>query len=264
MDLVSIVTPAYNSSSFISEMIESIRAQTYSEWELLITDDNSADNTVEIIRRFSEEDPRIKLFCLKQNEGAGNARNRSIEEAKGRYIAFCDSDDLWMPQKLELQVKAMETAGATFLHSNFYVINTDNKVITLRKRFKKVSYLAVLLMDFIATTSCVIYDTSVAGKFYMRPIRKRQDWLYFIDILKVLRKAYCIQEPLVCWRKHSKSLSSKKRSLFKYHYKIYREYLKLPDAAAFLVCYGINIPLIALRKIYERCTDFLYRHGWWK
>jgi hypothetical protein len=150
------------------------------------------------------------------------------------------------------------------LHSNFYVIDANNKIVTLRKRFKKVSYLAVFLMDFIATTSCVIYDTSVAGKFYMRPIRKRQDWLYFIDVLKVLRRAYCIQEFLVCWRKHDKSLSSRKRSLFKYHYKIYSEYLELPAVIAFLMCYGINIPLIILRKIYEMCTDFLFKRGWWK
>ncbi|MDR2556522.1 MAG: glycosyltransferase [Bacteroidales bacterium] len=263
MDLVSIITPAYNASGFISEMIESVRAQTYSEWELLITDDCSTDNTVEIVRGFIEKDPRIKLFLLQKNEGAGNARNRSIEEAKGRYIAFCDSDDLWIPQKLELQIDAMQKTGVTFLHSNFYVIDSNNNIITLRKRFEKISYPAVFLMDFISTTSCVIYDTAVAGKFYMRPIRKRQDWLYFIDVLKMLRKAYCIQEPLVCWRKHDKSLSSKKRSLFKYHYKVYHEYLKLPAVLAFLVCYGINIPIIACRKIYERCTDFLFKCGLW-
>jgi glycosyltransferase involved in cell wall biosynthesis len=264
MDLVSIVTPAYNASGFISDMIESIRAQTYYEWELLITDDCSTDDTVRIVQNFADRDSRIKLFKQEKNSGAGEARNRSIREAQGRYLAFCDSDDIWMPTKLELQVEVMQKTGAVFLHSNFYVIDDSNRIITLRKRFEKVSYWAVFLMDFIATTSCVIYDTSVHGKFYMRPIRKRQDWLYFIDILKVLRHAYCIREPLVCWRKHEKSLSSEKRSLFRYHYEVYYNYLGLPVVVAFLVCYGINIQLIASRKIYEVCTCYLFKRGLWK
>jgi hypothetical protein len=134
----------------------------------------------------------------------------------------------------------------------------------LRKRLKKVSYWAVFLMDFIAATSCVIYDTKDSRKFYMRSIRKRQDWLYFIDVLKVLRKAYCIQDALVCWRKHNTSISSNKKSLFKFHYKVYHEYLKLPALPAFIVCYGINIPIIASRKVYEIFTDFIFKKGWWK
>jgi glycosyltransferase involved in cell wall biosynthesis len=264
MELVSVITPSYNASGFIFEMIESIRAQTYSNWELLITDDCSTDSTVEIIRDFMEKDPRIKLFEMEKNGGAGRARNRSIEEATGRYIAFCDSDDVWMPQKLELQIEVMQQTGVKFLHSNFYVIDENNRIVTLRKRCRKVSYWAVFLMDFIATTSCVIYDTKDCGKFYMRHIRKRQDWLYFIDILKVLKKAYCIQDPLVGWRKHNKSLSAKKSTLFKYHYRVYHECLGLNVFSAFVVCFGINIPLIACRKIHEGVTDFFFKHGWWK
>ena len=102
--LVSIITPSYNSSSFIAETIESILSQTYLNWELLITDDCSTDRSVEIIERYIQRDSRIKLFRLEKNCGAGVCRNRSISEAKGRFIAFCDSDDRWRPEKLEKQL----------------------------------------------------------------------------------------------------------------------------------------------------------------
>ena len=105
-ELVSIITPSYNSAAYIAEMIESILAQTYTNWELLITDDCSTDDSVKIIESYATKDSRIKLFRLASNSGAGIARNKSIEEARGRYIAFCDSDDLWKPQKLEKQVNS--------------------------------------------------------------------------------------------------------------------------------------------------------------
>ena len=107
LGLVSIITPSYNSAPFISETIESIINQSYPYWELLITDDCSSDNTIEIIQEFIKKDSRIKLFQLNQNSGAGICRNKSIENAQGRFIAFCDSDDCWMPKKLEKQLAFM-------------------------------------------------------------------------------------------------------------------------------------------------------------
>ena len=103
-ELGSIITPSYNSQAYISQTIESILAQTYSKWELLITDDCSTDQTIEIIKSYQKNDIRIRLFLLDKNQGAGVARNNSIKEANGRYIAFCDSDDLWMPEKLKIQI----------------------------------------------------------------------------------------------------------------------------------------------------------------
>lgn len=105
-DLVSIIMPSYN-STYISESIDSILAQSYENWELLITDDCSTDNTRDIVAEYAAKDPRIKLFKLKQNYGAGVARNNSIEQARGRFIAFCDSDDMWLPEKLEKQISFM-------------------------------------------------------------------------------------------------------------------------------------------------------------
>jgi glycosyltransferase involved in cell wall biosynthesis len=106
-ELVSIIMPSYNSAKYISEAIESVIAQTYTNWELVITDDCSTDNSRDIIKQYAETDSRVKLFCLNENSGAGVARNNSIKEAKGRFIAFLDSDDRWMPNKLEVQIKFM-------------------------------------------------------------------------------------------------------------------------------------------------------------
>jgi len=117
--LVSIITPSYNSSSFIAETIESILSQTYLNWELLITDDCSTDRSVEIIERYIQRDSRIKLFRLEKNCGAGVCRNRSISEAKGRFIAFCDSDDRWCPEKLEKQLAFMRGKDCALSYTSY-------------------------------------------------------------------------------------------------------------------------------------------------
>ena len=107
----SSITPSYNSAGSIADTIEAVCKQTYADWELLITDDCSTDNTVEIVRGYMVKDARIKLQRLEKNSGAGVCRNKSIEAAQGRYIAFCDSDDVWMSQKLEMQLRFMEEKG---------------------------------------------------------------------------------------------------------------------------------------------------------
>ena len=105
--LVSIIMPAYNSARFIGRSIEAIISQTYPDWELLITDDCSVDDTVSRVTRYCEADNRVKLFVLQENSGPGVARNNSIANARGRFIAFCDSDDIWLPEKLERQIRLM-------------------------------------------------------------------------------------------------------------------------------------------------------------
>ena len=112
--LVSIIMPSYNSSKYIAKTIDSIINQSYTNWELLITDDCSTDNTCEIIKEYTAYNQRIKLFTFLENKGAGVARNKSIKEAKGRYIAFCDSDDRWKPEKLEVQLRFMKTGRGKF------------------------------------------------------------------------------------------------------------------------------------------------------
>lgn len=122
-DLVSVIMPAFNSERYIVESIESILNQTYRNIELLITDDGSEDNTISIIKSYAQKDSRVKAFFLNGNTGAGSARNNSIKHAKGRYIAFCDSDDVWLPEKLEKQIRFMQEKNAVS-HSRLIMCST--------------------------------------------------------------------------------------------------------------------------------------------
>ena len=122
-DLVSIITPAYNAAEYIAETIESVLAQTYPKWEMLIVNDCSTDNTATIVQNYVNKDNRIKLINLKQNSGAAVARNTAIQNAKGRYIAFLDSDDLWKKEKLQKQLNFMQQNGYAFTFHNFIMFD---------------------------------------------------------------------------------------------------------------------------------------------
>ena len=129
LPLVSVITPSYNSEEFISQTINSVINQTYSNWELLITDDCSNDLSIEIIKPFVKKDRRIKLYTLEHNSGSGVARNNSIKYAKGKYIAFCDSDDQWLPNKLEKQIAFMKENNLQFSYSSYKVCNEEDKIV---------------------------------------------------------------------------------------------------------------------------------------
>lgn len=247
--MVSIITPCYNSSKYIGEMIESIINQTYTDWELLITDDCSTDDSREIVEGYAKKDSRVKLFQLKANSGAGIARNNSIKEAKGRYIAFCDSDDLWRHDKLEKQLEFMKTNGYKFVFCQAIVIDTNDNLVGFNKRKKRVSYTSTKIINYIGTSG-VMYDTEGIGKFYMKPIRRRQDWVLWMDILKVTKYAYCQQEPLGIVRtNNTQSLSGKKTKLPAYHIEVYNKYLNYPYPLAWLFFYGVSLPCFIIKKI---------------
>jgi len=250
-DLVSIITPCYNSSKYIAQMMDSVLAQTYPNWELLITDDCSTDNSREIVQSYCEKDPRIKLFILENNSGAGVARNKSIEEAKGRYIAFLDSDDLWRPEKLEKQLEFMQKNNYKFVTCQTLVIEEDGSLSGFSRRLPKVSSWLEKYINFIGT-SAVVYDTKEIGKFHMKPIRRRQDWILWQDILKVTKHAYCLMEPLSIYRNAAGSLSSNKFKLFNYHVTLYKEYWGHSTLYSYFLCYCVSMPLFALKKIYNR------------
>ena len=266
-DLVSIITPCYNSSKYIVEMIESVLAQTYQNWELLITDDCSTDNSRMIVMEYVAKDPRIKLFQLVENSGAGVARNNSIKNANGRYIAFLDSDDLWAPEKLERQLAFIKDNGYKFVFCQAIVIDTDNNIVGFNKRKPRVSYNSTKIINYIGTSG-VMYDTKEIGKFYMKPIRRRQDWVLWMDILKVTKYAYCQQEPLGIVRtNNTESLSGKKRKLPAYHIEVYNKYLGYPKIIAWMFFYFVSLPCFLVKKIrykieYKHFRDNLKDKKW--
>ena len=253
-DLVSIITPCYNSSKYIGQMIESIQAQTYQNWELLITDDCSSDNSREIVEAYSKSDSRIKYFKLLKNSGAGVARNNSIKEAKGRYMAFCDSDDMWKHDKLEKQIKFMKENGYAFCHCYTLVVDDNNKIVGLNKKPARVSFKSTRIINYIGTSS-VVYDTKDIGKFYMKPIRKRQDFALWLNILQATKYAYCIPEPLFIYRYTPGSISSNKFKLLKYHVDVYQQALGYSRLHASLLFYCVSLPCFVVKKLKERVRE---------
>lgn len=246
--LVSIITPSFNCSKYIGETIKSIKAQTYQNWELLITDDCSTDNSISIIQEFCEVDPRIKIFCLKNNSGAGIARNNSIKEAKGKYIAFCDSDDRWHSEKLEKQLAFMEEKGCEMSYSSYMTCDEAGKVkgiVVCRHQ----ETLSTLRRDDKIGCLTLIYDSEKIGKVYMPKLRKRQDWAMKLKVLRICGQAFGIKEPLAYYRLRSDSISHKKQVLIKYNIAVYKEIFGWSSLRATLFFLFIFMPSYLLKKI---------------
>ena len=222
--LVSIITATYNSAEFIADTIKSIQAQTYSDWELLITDDSSDDSTNEIINSFSKKDERIKIFSLEKNSGAGIARNNSIKNAKGRFIAFCDSDDQWLPNKLMKQVSFMLKFSLKFSYSSYLVCNKSGEVFSKVVCPEKISYKKMLNNNYVGCLTAM-YDAGQLGKIYMSKIRNRQDWVLWLKILKISGPTIGIRDPLAIYRDRPSSISSNKLYQLKLNFNVYRKEL---------------------------------------
>lgn len=240
--------PSYNSSDFIAASIEGVINQTYKNIELLITDDGSDDNTIEIVKAFQKSDSRIRLFTLNGNNGAGAARNKSIGEAKGRYIAFCDSDDIWEPSKIELQLEFMKEHQYPFVFSSYYTIDKKGYRIGIVNAPKHVSLIDTKRDDKIGFLTA-IYDTEMIGKLYMPLIRKRQDWAYVLMILQKCGKAYALQQPLASYRKGQDSISHNKFSLMKYNIKVYEIVFGYSKLKANLYFAFVFLPNHLLKRI---------------
>jgi len=226
-ELVSIITANYNCEKFIDDTINSVLNQTYQNWEMIIVDDVSSDNSVEIIEKYVKKDKRIKLIQLKENSGAAVARNTAIKASKGRFIAFLDSDDLWTDNKLEKQISFMLDKGYDFTYTNYDLIDENN--VRYGKTFeaqKEATYTGLLKTCTIGCLTA-IYDTKTMGKIYMPLIRKRQDYGLWLKILKKIEKAYLYNESLAVYRTRNNSISSNKISVSKFQWKIYREVEKL-------------------------------------
>lgn len=254
LGLVSIITPSYNSASFISETIESILSQTYPYWELLITDDCSTDGSVEIIERYIQKDSRIKLFRLERNYGAGICRNRSISEAKGRFIAFCDSDDRWCPEKLAKQLTFMREKDCALSYTSYLTCDESGNISGIIIGRKKETYFSMQCDDGIGCLTAM-YDTGKVGKVFMPELRKRQDWGLWLTILKDCGIAYGLKEPLAIYRIHSGSISKNKKSLIKYNLSIYRTVLGYSRIISYLFFFILFLPSYFSKKLFLRLVN---------
>lgn len=249
LGLVSIITPSYNCAQFIGETIESIQSQTYTNWELLITDDCSSDNSRDIIKCYAEKDSRIKLLVLEKNSGAGVTRNNSIKAAKGQYIAFCDSDDRWYPDKLEKQLEYMTTKNCAMCHTSYMTCDENNNITGIVICRRKET-LATMCKDDKMGFLTVIYNAEKIGKVYMPTLRKRQDWALKLKILKICGIAFGMKEPLAYYRKREDSISSNKRLLIKYNIAVYREILGWSVIKSNIYFYCVFMPTHLIKLLF--------------
>lgn len=222
MDLVSVITPVYNSRQFLSQCIESVQSQTHKHWEHILVDDCSSDDSANIIQSYAQKDHRIVYIKLNENGGAGIARNKAIEMAKGNYIAFLDSDDQWHKEKLIKQMAFMQQSGHYFTFTSYDRIDEQGRSFYKIIRAKPfVTYKMALYKNPIGCLT-VMYNVDFLGKEYMPLIRKRQDYALWLKLLKKTN-AYGLDECLSTYRVRSNSISSNKFKLLTYEWKIYRE-----------------------------------------
>ena len=249
--LVSIITASFNCSAYIGETIESIISQTYKNWELLITDDCSTDDSREMIMRYAAKDSRIKLLKLDKNSGAGIARNNSISEAKGRFIAFCDSDDRWSPEKLERQLQFMVDNKYGLTYTSYDTCDESGNINGYVECLKKLNYAKILRDNGIGCLTA-IYDAANIGRHYMPSIRKRQDWCLWIDIIRKTGAAYGLREPLALYRVRQGSISSNKKEMLRYNHAVYHEVLHFNSMFSWVILGGYFMPYYFYKKIKQK------------
>lgn len=248
-DLVSIITPSWNCGRFVEETIKSIQAQTYQNWELLFQDDCSTDNTKEIVAKMAAEDARIKYECNPKNSGAAITRNNALKRAKGKWIAFLDSDDLWLPEKLEKQLSFMVANDYHFSYHEYTEMTEEGQdkgvYVSGIKKVNEFNMFACCWPGCLA----VMYDAEKIGLIQINDIKKNNDTAMW---LKVVRKAPCylLKENLAKYRRRKNSITPKPiwQRIWA-HYPLFRVAEEMnPIMATFWTL--MNVPGNAFKKMF--------------
>lgn len=246
--LISIIMPTYNCAKFIGRTIESVINQTYDNWELIIVDDCSKDNTEEVVKEYIKKDERINYYKFETNQGAAMARTESMKRAKGNYMAFLDSDDLWYKDKLEKQLKFMIDNNYNFTCTAYEQIDEEDKLIGKTIKTKVKADYNRILLDCPVGNSTVMYNVDELGKFEVPNIRKRNDDALWLQIIKKAKNIYGMNDVLMQYRIRSNSISSNKLSLVKYHWQLYREIEHLSIIRSiFHICYWGVIKILKIK-----------------
>ena len=226
-NLVSVITPSFNSEKHIKECVQSVLNQTYLNWELIIVDDFSSDASKDAITCLAEKNERIRPFFLKKNVGAAEARNIAIREAKGRYVAFLDSDDVWNEEKLEKQILFMKEKNIAFSFTAYQIMSEDGKsFFNIVEAPKNMTYSSYLKNTIIGCLTVVI-DLDKTGRIEMPNIRVSEDMALWLQLLKRGFDAYALNEVLSSYRATSDSLSANKVNASKFVWQVYRKVEKL-------------------------------------
>ena len=246
MPLVSVVMPVHNSAATLGASIRSVLAQTHTDLELLVTDDASSDDSMDLLREFARQDERVLPEAAPEQGGAARARNLAIARARGGYVAFLDSDDMWLPTKAERQLDFAATAGAPLTFTSYFKVDAqydgeaadfvpNGRVVQARKN---VGYRAMLIQDHIGALTAM-YDRTVLGTRLMPDMPKRQDYALWLSIMRDGTVARGLQEPLAVYRaQRPGSLSSNKLGLVRYNWQLYREHERLSTPRSTLALSG--------------------------
>lgn len=257
--LVSVIMPMYNCAAYLEESVRSVVNQTYQNWELLIVDDMSTDGSWEIAKKLAEQDPRIRLLQNKKNSGAAVSRNYALREAKGKWIAFLDSDDVWLPEKLSEQICFMEKNDYHFSYTQ-YIEMTEVGVKTgiLWTGPKCVTKAKLFAYNFIGCLT-VMYDREVAGLIQIPDLKKRNDYAMWLKVIKTAH-CYLLDKPLSQYRvRTTGSVTDRKKGvlpMIRHHYNVFRysEEMCVPAAAFWTGC---NLVFGVLKKIiYKKHVSF--------
>ncbi|MCL4146599.1 UNVERIFIED_CONTAM: hypothetical protein GTU68_029390 [Idotea baltica] len=220
---VSIVTPVFNADRFLYTTANSVLNQVYQDWEWIMIDDCSTDASWEIMKQLASKDVRIRIYKNESNLKSGKTRNLAINKAKGRFIAFLDSDDVWNPDKLSIQISFMLENDYHFSHTSYgYLDELGNKIKSIFHVSKQVDYKHLLKRTEISCLTAV-YDAGKIGKFYMSEHPRKQDYALWLAILKSGVKSYGIDKELASYRQVNNSATSKKYKLILKHIAFLKE-----------------------------------------
>lgn len=234
---VSVIMPLYNNQKHIEKSIHSVLSQTFKHFEIIVVDDCSSDDSVSIVKRLAEEDPRIKLYHMEENGGAAAARNVGVEKASGRYIAYLDSDDLWKEHKLDVQVAFMKKNQYGFSCASYEVIDMEGNSLDKKVRMKKALDYKGFLTNNLLQTVGIMVDTDIVNKdlLYMPSLRTGEDAATWLQILKAGKKCYGVKEVLGFYRRVPNSLSSNKFKTAWGVWYLYRKVESLPLLFSFYI-----------------------------
>lgn len=239
---VSVITPVYNVEKYIGKTLESVFAQTYKNMEIVLVDDCSKDSSAEVISKYQKSHPEIIYFRQPKNMGAGAARNKCLELATGQYVAFLDSDDLWLPEKTERQITLMKKRKSPFSYTAIEMMDEKGKTIKAKRNLKTSCDYKYLLHNTVIATSSVLIDRSVMGDFRMPLRRGGQDYATWLMLLRNGAVACGINEALVRYRVSSNSLSSNKFKSVKQVWEIQTQDEQINKVAAsfHVLCFCFN------------------------
>lgn len=230
IEKVSIITPCYNASKYIGETYQYIATQTYNNWEWIIIDDDSKDDSYKIISELAKEDERIKVFKNDVNSGAAITRNNCLKKSTGGFIAFLDSDDVWKPEKLKKQIQFMQDSKCTFSYHNYELIDARGEFIKNQLLPDEVSASDLLKCNPFATSSIVISSEHLKENniWFKEHLRRRQDYLFWFDNIRSGKSAKGMKDILSGYRLiGGDSLSANKKKMAIIQWKLYRDEFKL-------------------------------------